>query len=263
MHCTAAPPSIFNHDVIELNKCTVVWCGCFPYSQALELQLKISGLKKCGYKKDILLLLEHPPVITLGRSAERKNLLAGPDYLKAHGVELQETDRGGDITFHGPGQLVGYPVLALQPGERDVRAYMRRLEESLIRLLDTYGIACGRDTGYTGVWTENGKIAAMGVHISRWITRHGFALNVNTDLSFFDLIVPCGISGRGITSMEKQLAHRQDLHAVADTYIQEFGFVFKRHIIKMDAMDLLDELHRFEEEMETVPELTHTGTGKT
>ena len=214
MHCTAAPPFIFNRDVIEFNKCAVVWCGCLPYAKALELQLKISRLKKCGYERDVLLLLEHPPVITLGRSAERKNLLAGENDLKARGVDLQETDRGGDITFHGPGQLVGYPVLALQPGERDVREYMRRLEESLIRLLDTYGIESGRDAGYTGVWTTNGKIAAMGVHISRWITRHGFALNINTDLSFFDLIVPCGIPERGITSMEKQLGQRQDLQTV-------------------------------------------------
>lgn len=205
--------------------------------------MRICDLKKRGYGRDILLLLEHSPVITLGRSADRKNLLVGEDCLRKRGIDLTETDRGGDITFHGPGQLVGYPILFLGPGERDVRRYMRNLEESLIRLLDRFGIRSTRSSGYTGVWTEYGKIAAMGVHISRWITRHGFALNVNTDLSFFDLIVPCGISNRGVTSMQKVLKREFDLRSVAQQYSEEFGGIFKRPMIKMDPNGLLSELY--------------------
>ncbi|MBN2241228.1 MAG: lipoyl(octanoyl) transferase LipB [Acidobacteria bacterium] len=227
----------------EPNACAVVWCGCLPYAQALGLQMRICDLKKRGYGRDILLLLEHSPVITLGRSADRKNLLVGEDCLRKRGIDLTETDRGGDITFHGPGQLVGYPILFLGPGERDVRRYMRNLEESLIRLLDRFGIRSTRSSGYTGVWTEYGKIAAMGVHISRWITRHGFALNVNTDLSFFDLIVPCGISNRGVTSMQKVLKREFDLRSVAQQYSEEFGGIFKRPMIKMDPNGLLSELY--------------------
>jgi lipoyl(octanoyl) transferase len=233
--------------VAELNACVVVWCGCLPYSQALALQTRICGLKKRGFKRDVLLLLEHTPVITLGRSAKRENLLVNEEYLGKKGIDLRETDRGGDITFHGPGQLVGYPILALGTGERDVRDYMRRLEESLIRLLREFGIESTRNPGFTGVWTEHGKIAAMGVHISRWITRHGFALNVYTDLSFFNLIIPCGITDRGVTSMQRLLARKLDIRTVAEKYIQEFEGVFERHMIKMDANGLFSELDRFEE----------------
>ena len=247
MLCTAAPQSIFNRIVAEINACVVVWCGCLPYSQALVLQTRICELKKRGFKRDVLLLLEHTPVITLGRSAKRENLLVDEDYLDKKGIDLRETDRGGDITFHGPGQLVGYPILALGTGERDVRDYMRRLEESLIRLLREFGIESTRNPGYTGVWTEYGKVAAMGVHISRWITRHGFALNINTDLSFFNLIIPCGITDRGVTSMQRILARKLDIETVAEKYIQEFGSVFKRLMIKMDTGGLLSELDRFEE----------------
>ena len=255
MPCIAAPPSIFNRIVTDLPACAAVWCGCLPYSQALNLQMRICELKKRGYGRDVLLLLEHPPVITLGRRADKKNLLVDANYLKEKGIDLWETDRGGDITFHGPGQLVGYPILALRTGERDVRKYMRNLEESLIRLLHTYGIESTRDQGYTGVWTEHGKIAAMGVHISRWITRHGFALNVNTNLSFFELIVPCGISDRGVTSMEKLLARPFHLQSVAEKFAQEFGGIFNRPMIKMEVKSLLSELDRYGENMETVQSL--------
>lgn len=193
----------------------------------------------------MLLLLEHPAVITLGRNAERKNLLVQEDILKKRGVELYETDRGGDITFHGPGQLVGYPIVALRKEERDVRAYMRCMEDSLIRLLAAFNIQSKRDAGYTGVWTENGKIAAMGVHISRWITRHGFALNVNTDLTFFDMIVPCGLTGKNITSMQKQKDCCFDLQSVAERYIQEFGSVFNRRMIPIEKKILMQKIENF------------------
>jgi len=204
--------------------------------------MKICELKKTGFENDVLLLLEHPPVITLGRNAKRDNLLANEKLLKSRSVELWNVDRGGDITFHGPGQLVGYPILHLGAGERDVHAYMRNLEESLIRTLERYDIKGIRDSRYTGVWTEHGKIAAMGVHISRWITRHGFALNANTDLSYYDLIVPCGIVGKSVTSMKKLLSHALDLGEIADRYITEFGLVFNRNMFRMSIQDLRGEL---------------------
>lgn len=219
-----------------------MWHGCVQYSEALDLQMQICESKKRGFAGDVLLLLEHPPTITLGRSAKTNHLLVSENYLKSHGVGLWNVDRGGDITFHGPGQLVGYPILSLSAGERDVRGYMRNLEESLIRLLASYGIESRRDSQFTGVWTDAGKIAAMGVHISRWITRHGFALNVNTDLSFYNLIVPCGISGRGVSSMKNQLSHPVEMSDVAERYIREFGIVFKRDLVRISGPDLLNEL---------------------
>jgi lipoate-protein ligase B len=222
--------------------CIVVWCGRLPYEEALELQMEICGLKRAGFEKDALLLLEHPPIITLGRNAKRDHLLVSETLLKSRGVGLWNVDRGGDITFHGPGQLVGYPILHLLAGERDVHAYMRNLEESLIRLLAIYGIEGTRDSSFTGVWTPDGKIAAMGVHISRWVTRHGFALNVNTDLSFYNLIVPCGIVGKGVTSMQKQLLRTLDLEEIANRYIAEFGSVFNRRMVRMSNAILRDEL---------------------
>ena len=208
--------------------------------------MRICGAKKHGFDKDVLLLLEHPPTITLGRSGTPNHLLANEDALRSRGIGFWNVDRGGDITFHGPGQLVGYPLLLLAGRERDVHAYMRNLEESLIRLLARFGIEAGRDPRYTGVWTHSGKIAAMGVHLSRWITRHGFALNVNTDLSFYDLIVPCGITGKSVTSMQTHLAHNLDLEEVAEQYIREFGLVFNRSMIRTDERALREELRLHE-----------------
>jgi len=204
--------------------------------------MQICSLKKNGFDKDILLLLEHPPTITMGRSGNLDHLLIKEEDLKSRGIEFWNVDRGGDITFHGPGQLVGYPILALRGHERDVREYMRRIEESLIRLLARYGIEATREARFTGVWTQKGKIAAMGVHISRWITRHGFALNVNTDMSFYDLIVPCGIADRGVTSIQKHLSRNVDLKEVADAYGEEFGRIFNRNPIRTKEDALSREL---------------------
>jgi lipoyl(octanoyl) transferase len=242
MPCIAARPSIFNRYVTESKECIVVWHGRVQFAQALDLQMKICELKKRGFDRDVLLLLEHPPTITLGRNASMTHLLAREDELASQGVVVCNVDRGGDITFHGPGQLVGYPILSLNPGERDVHRYMRNLEESLIDLLGYYGIPAGRDARFTGVWTDKGKIAAMGVHISRWITRHGFALNVNTDLSFYNMIVPCGIVGRGVTSMQKELSCGIDLAEVAARYIPRFASVFHRNMILMSPDALLENL---------------------
>ena len=242
MPCIAARQSIFNRHVSESKDCIAVWHGSVQYAQALDLQMKICELKKRGFDRDVLLLLEHPPTITLGRNASITHLLAREDELVSRGIVVCDADRGGDITFHGPGQLVGYPILSLNPGERDVHRYMRNLEESLIDLLDDYGIPAGRDVRFTGVWTDKGKIAAMGVHISRWITRHGFALNVNTDLSFYNMIVPCGIVGRGVTSMQKELSRGIDLAEVAERYIPSFASVFHRNMVLMSPDAFLENL---------------------
>lgn len=224
--------------------CIAVWHGRLPYGEALDMQMRLCKLKKQGYEPDVLLLLEHPPTITLGRNGKRQNLLAGEAELRRRGVDLWEADRGGDITYHGPGQLVGYPILALGHSERDVHQYMRNLEESLIRVLAGFGIEAGRNERYTGVWTPEGKIAALGVHISRWITRHGFALNVSTDLSYYDLIVPCGIVGKGVTSIERQLGRSLEMREVASVYVKAFGDVFGRRMASMDVESFNRELAR-------------------
>jgi lipoate-protein ligase B len=242
MPCTAAPLSIFDKHVAESINCLVAWLGRVPYAQALDLQMRICDLKKQGFDKDVLLLLEHPPTITIGRRGRLNNLLVSEDDLKSRGIELYYVDRGGDITFHGPGQLIGYPILSLRAHEHDVHAYMRNLEESLIRLLSRFGIEGMRNSQFTGVWTSMGKIAAMGVHLSRWVTRHGYALNINTDLSFFNLIVPCGIIGGKVASMQKHLSRSMDLEEVADRYIQEFGALFGRNMVKIDGNALYTEL---------------------
>ena len=214
----------------EVKVTFVSWLGCLDYANALELQMRICKLKRQALEEDVLLLLEHPPTITLGRNGKWDHLIAPQDALKSRGIVCHEVDRGGDITFHGHGQLVGYPLLQLEKGERDVRRYMQNLEQSLIQVLAVYGIEAGRDEKYTGVWTCRGKIAAMGVHISRWITRHGFALNVNTDLSFYDLIIPCGIQGKAVVSMSSHLERPIDTREVAERYTMEFGAVFNREM---------------------------------
>jgi len=222
--------------------CYALWLGIRDYASVLDLQLKICDSKKQGFEPDVLLLLEHPPTITLGRNGKWNHLLVSEEFLRQRGVGIFEVDRGGDITFHGPGQLVGYPILKLQKGEQDVHQYMRNLEECLIRLLLDFEIEAKRSTQLTGVWTERGKIAALGVHISRWITRHGFALNVNTDLSYFDLIVPCGLAGRRVASMESMISRKIGMELVARRCAEMFGSVFARKVIWIRESELLEKL---------------------
>jgi lipoate-protein ligase B len=217
---------------------TVSFQERLDYEHALELQMRICEIKKTGFVPDVLLLLEHPPVITLGRNGDWHNLVVSEETLRARGVSRYQADRGGDITFHGPGQLVGYPLLKLEPHEQDTHRYMRNLEETIIRVLGEFGIQAGREGKLTGVWTKAGKICAMGVHISRWVTRHGFALNVNTDLSFYDLIVPCGLVGKPVHSMQKALGREVDLREVAEKLTGHFGRVFDREMISMTHSDL-------------------------
>src|ERR671939_344632 len=184
----------------------VLSLGLLPYTAALTLQRSVARARISGeVAEDVLLLLEHPPVVTLGRSSKEKHLVASPELLRARGVELHEVERGGDVTFHGPVQLVGYPIIDLKRHKHDLHWYLRQVEEALIRALGELGITAGREPGLTGVWTNGRKIASIGVHARDWVTWHGFALNISTDLSYFDLIVPCGIGGVVMTSLAREL----------------------------------------------------------
>jgi lipoyl(octanoyl) transferase len=206
--------------------------GLVDYEAALQLQQTLVEQRKRGEIPDQLLLLEHPDVITLGVRTrnDRSHVLETPESLAAKGVALFETGRGGDVTYHGPGQLVGYPIVDLKPDRCDVHRYVRDLEEALIRAVAEFGIAAGRVAGLTGIWTgaagREDKLAAIGVRISRWVTSHGFALNVNTDLSRFGLIVPCGIVDRGVTSMQRLLGRAVPMAEVEDAVVRAFSAVF-------------------------------------
>ena len=177
-----------------------------PYADALAFQREVARARIDGaIEDDVLLLVEHPPVVTLGRSAKSAHLLASPAYLREQGVDVFEVERGGDVTFHGPGQLVGYPIIDLKQHRRDLHWYLRQVEQLLIDALSKYGLRCDRNPPYTGVWIDDRKIASIGVHARDWVTWHGFALNVATDLRFFDLIVPCGIQSVRMTSLHAEL----------------------------------------------------------
>ena len=202
--------------------------GTIDYQAALDLQAQLVERRKQGLIPDQLLLLEHPPVITLGvrTRSDRSHVLESEAALAAKGVGLFETGRGGDVTYHGPGQLVGYPIVDLKPDRCDVHRYVRDLEEVLIRAVDAFGVRAGRIEGLTGIWVGDQKLAAIGVRISRWVTSHGFALNVNTDLSHFGLIVPCGITDKGVTSLERLLGHALPMDEVAETVARQFAALF-------------------------------------
>ena len=202
--------------------------GTIGYQAALDLQAQLVEQRKQGLIPDQLLLLEHPPVITLGVRTrnDRSHVLESEAALAARGVGLFETGRGGDVTYHGPGQLVGYPIVDLKPDRCDVHRYVRDLEEVLIRAVDAFGVRAGRIEGLTGIWVGDQKLAAIGVRISRWVTSHGFALNVNTDLSHFGLIVPCGITDKGVTSLERLLGHALPMDEVAETVARQFAALF-------------------------------------
>jgi lipoyl(octanoyl) transferase len=200
--------------------------GLLDYATGLKLQQKRIAERKAGAIPDTLILLQHPHVYTLGRNARRENVRVSSQFLRSRGAEAYETDRGGDVTYHGPGQLVGYPIIDLTEHRRDIAWYMRSLEEVLIRVAADYGIEAGRLPGAAGVWVGREKLAAMGVHISRWVTSHGFALNVNTDLSYFQWIVPCGLADKGVTSLARLLGHEVDMTVVVDRVIKHFGAVF-------------------------------------
>jgi len=232
----------------------VVQLGIVDYATGLRLQSELIAARKENRIPDTLLLLEHRPVITLGRNAKQQNVLLSRELLEQKGVEIFETDRGGDVTFHGPGQLVGYPIFDLHGFPTNGASalkylgavdYVRRIEEVLIRSCLEYGIPTKRIKGLTGVWTDwnsgtpDGKIAAIGVHISRSVTSHGFALNVNTDLDYFNLIVPCGISDKPVTSLAQELDRPVDLDEVAQCVSRNFGCVFDRQMLPVATVDEL------------------------
>ena len=214
-----------------MRTCQYSFLGRVPYGEAHALQERTVAARKAGEIEDRLLLVEHPHVITLGRAARRANVLADEDERERRGVELHETGRGGDVTYHGPGQLVGYPIINLAPDRCDVRRYVRDLEEVLIRTAGDYDVEAGRIPGLTGVWVGDEKLAAIGVRISRWVTMHGFAFNATTELDYFGLIIPCGITDHGVTSLEKLLGRRIDLAELAARAAQHFGEVFERRMI--------------------------------
>jgi lipoyl(octanoyl) transferase len=214
----------------EMRELEVRRLGVVPYNEALALQRALVEDRRIGRVPDSLLLLQHPPVITLGVRGDggRAHIVASAARLAALGVDVSETGRGGDVTYHGPGQIVGYPILDLRPDRCDVHRYVRDIEEVMIRTCADYGVAARRIDGLTGVWVGAEKIGAIGVRISRWITSHGFAFNVATDLDYFDLIVPCGISDRGVTSLKRVLGRKVAIGEVEEAVIHHFGSVFAR-----------------------------------
>lgn len=210
-----------------MRKLEVQRLGLVPYAQALALQQALVQRRRAAEIGDQLLLLEHPHVITLGTSSSSDHILVGDDERALLGIELFETGRGGDVTYHGPGQLVGYPIFDLKPDRCDLHRYVRDIEEVLIRALRHFGLRGGRKEGLTGVWLDEEKIAAIGVRVSSgWITSHGFALNVNTDLQFFDSIIPCGIRDHGVTSMQRAVGAEVSMDAVCEAVAAEFDALF-------------------------------------
>ena len=229
-----------------MRTCYVIELGLMGYAEAWEVQKRVVAARKAGAVSDVLLFCEHPHVITLGRNGKREHLLASEDVLRQKGVEFHETDRGGDITYHGPGQIVGYPILDLDALRRDVHWYVRMLEECMIRATAEFGTVARREEGKTGIWVQAGeaeeKLAALGVHISRWVTSHGFAYNVATDLRYFDLIVPCGITQRQATSLEKLLGRGVKRSEVTSLLAKHFGEVFGLEMREATWVELSERL---------------------
>ena len=258
-------PAVTNH-----YPCLTVDLGLIGYTYAYELQQRLVAAIKAGsvtsrqlpVASHFLLLCEHPHVITLGRNGKREHLLASDRVLRQKGVEFHVSNRGGDITYHGPGQIVGYPILNLATIRRDVGWYVGMLEETMIRATADFGITAHREPGKTGIWVGCGaggnarraeKLGAIGVHLSRWVTSHGFAYNVSTDLRYFDLIVPCGISNRKATSLEKILARRVDRNEAAARITKHFGEIFDLDLVVTSKAALFERLQRFEQHPVAIP----------
>lgn len=218
--------------------------GITPYAEALELQRAVAAMRISGeMPEDVLLLVEHPPVVTLGRASKAAHLVSSPEFLASRGVEVFEVERGGDVTFHGPGQLVGYPIFDLKRHKQDLHWYLRQVEEALIAAVGKLGVTAERKSGYTGVWTNGRKLASIGVHTREWVTWHGFALNVTTDLSYFDLIVPCGIQGVTMTSLALEKSEdRPDLARVTAAVASAFAEVFDLAPVALEREDLVTVL---------------------
>jgi lipoyl(octanoyl) transferase len=241
-----------------MKDCWVVDLSLVPYAPAYELQQRLVAARKAGAIPDVLLLCEHPHVITLGRNGKREHLRASDHLLRQMNVEFHATDRGGDITYHGPGQLVGYPILNLAEIRRDVAWYVRGLEEAMIRATASFGIAARRVPGLTGVWVDvpgarPEKLAAIGVHLSRWVTSHGFAYNISTDLRYFDLIVPCGIPDKKATSLERLLGRAVKREEVGLEIVARLGEVFDLPMHSVSREEMEECLHTHEEPVLSAP----------
>jgi lipoyl(octanoyl) transferase len=216
------------HAVAE-RACELIVLDLLPYKEGIALQEKYVSAVASGETEEKFILLQHPHVITLGRGFHQENLLFKKEWLEEHGISVEETGRGGDVTYHGPGQIVGYPILdiRLQP---DLHLYLRNLEELMIRCVADFGIQAHREAGMTGAWVDREKIGAIGVRVSRWVTSHGFALNVNTDLKYFEYIVPCGIQQYGVTSLKKLIGKEVKLEQVKESLVHHFQEIFKRFV---------------------------------
>ena len=237
-----------------MKTCPIVDLGIIGYAEAYALQKRIVAARKAEALEDVFLFCEHPHVITQGRNGKREHLLVGEHVLRQKGVEFHESSRGGDITYHGPGQIVGYPILNLGAIRRDVVWYVRMLEEAMIRATKEFQIAAKRVAGKTGIWVNAGKteekLGAIGVHISRWVTSHGFAYNVSTDLRFFDLIVPCGIAGSKATSLEKLLGRRIEESEVTPHLAKHLGELFGLDLKETSKKELFEKLEHAEQSVE-------------
>jgi len=215
-----------------INQINLLQLGKMDYLEALEIQCQLNEKVREGEIKETLILVEHPPVITIGKHGEHDHILLTPNQAENEGVELIQTDRGGDVTYHGPGQLVAYPILNLRNYKKDIHLYVWRLEEVIIRLLNNeYNVQAGRASGkYTGVWIGDEKITAIGVAVKKWVTMHGLAFNVNTNLEHFDWIIPCGLSDKRVTSLEKQIGKQADFNKVSEKVIHYFSEVFEAEV---------------------------------
>lgn len=221
---------------------TLIYCdlGFVDYQEAWDFQKEIFSKKVNGEIEDVLFLLEHPNTYTLGKTANRQNLKSSDEYLKENQIKIYDIDRGGDVTYHGPGQIVGYPIIDLNVWYKDTHKYLRALEEVLIRTCREYGLNCERNPKHTGVWIEERKIAAIGIKVSRWITMHGFAFNVNTDLNLFNGIIPCGIQDKKVTSLSKELNKKIDLQQVKTNLLKHFRDMFNyTNLILKNPEDIL------------------------
>jgi len=220
----------------------VIKLGRTDYKECWDLQQRLFDQRSVGEVGDRLLLTEHDHVYTIGKGGDKNHLLANKEELESRGVGVYHNDRGGDITYHGPGQLVGYPILDLNNYYLDLHRYLRDLEEVIIRTLAGYGVSASRNAEYTGVWVGNEKICAIGVKTSRWITMHGFAFNVNTDLSYFGRIIPCGIFEKGVTSLQQILGRKIDLSGITAQVVKQFSVVFQVHAHDLGSLKLRDEV---------------------